>query len=155
MASGEEIAEQYEAVLGEALQVAESCDDDDWAKATAADGRTVGVLFDHIAVGNQEVVRWVESFLAGRPVEITRESLDAGNAEHARQVAQKPRAETVAELRRSGRRAAEFLRGLSERQLAVRGDFAWAGEKDAEWVASAAYRHPRGHLQAIREALGR
>ena len=149
------LVDDYDEVMAEVIAFAESCSDDDWRAACPNEQRTVGVLFDHIAVGNPEVVRWINEFLARRPVVITPEILHARNAEHARQVDERPRAETLADLKESSARTSEFLGTLTEHQLHTSNEFGWAGTQDVAWVASAATRHPRGHLKSIREALGR
>ena len=155
MSEASELADQYDAAIGEAIALARSCSDEDWRTICPGEQRTVGVLFDHIAKGNPQVIEWVETFLAGRPVEITRESLNAANAEHARKSEHRPRQETIAELEGGARRASAAIRALSDEQLRTAQDFGWAGRQDVAWVASAAFRHPRGHLKSIREALGR
>jgi hypothetical protein len=151
----QEPAAEYQATIAEVIAVAESCSDQDWQALCPNEQRTVGVLFDHIAVGNRDVVAWIESFLAGEPVRITPEMLHAENAEHAQRVAGRPRTETIADLKESSARTVEFIRGLNDEQLQVTQEFAWAGSQDVGWLALAAVRHPRNHLKSIRDALGR
>jgi hypothetical protein len=149
------LVNDYDATMAETIALAESCSDDDWRATCPNEQRTVGVLFDHIASGNPEVVRWIGEFLSGRAIEISPEILNARNAEHAHQVGDRPRAETLDDLNRGAARTSEFLSSLTDDQLNVRNQFGWAGTQDVAWVASAALRHPRGHLTSIREALGR
>lgn len=155
MAPESELVDTYDGVMAEVIAFAGSCSDDDWRTVCPGEQRSVGVLFDHIAVGNPQVVRWINEFLAGRPVVITPEILNASNAEHARQVDERPRAETLADLKHGSARTSELLGTLTEDQLKISNEFGWAGTQDVAWVASAAFRHPRGHLKSIREALGR
>ncbi len=115
----------------------------------------MGVVFDHIAEGNPQVVLWIHEFLAGRPVALTPEILNADNAEHARRAANRPRVQTVQDLKTSSESTSHAIRSLTESQLHQAQEFAWAGRQEVAWVASAALRHPRGHLKSIREALGR
>jgi hypothetical protein len=149
------MVDEYDAVMAEALNLAKSCSDDEWRTVCPKEERAVGVLFDHIAVGNPEVVRWINEFLSGRPVVISPEILTARNAAHAHQVQTRPSAETLDDLSQGAARTSKFLGALTEDQLSVRNEFGWAGTQDVAWVASAAVRHPRGHLKSIREALGR
>ena len=44
---------------------------------------------------------------------------------------------------------------LTDEQLELTQEFAWAGTQNVGWVAGAAVRHPKGHLKSIKEALGR
>jgi DinB superfamily len=155
VATASAMVDEYDAVMAEAIALAESCSDDEWRTICVNEQRAVGVLFDHIASGNPEVVRWIKEFLAGQPIVITPEILNSRNAEHAHQVHRRPRAETIDDLKRGTATTSEFLDSLTKDQLGVRNEFGWAGPQDVAWVASAALRHPRGHLKSIREALGR
>lgn len=155
MATAQQTADQYAALMAEVIAAAGGCTDAEWATECSNEQRPVGVLFDHIADGNDQVVEWVRTFLAGRPVEITPEQLNADNAAHAVSAAKRPRQETMAALRESGKRTEAMIRALTEDQLAVRQAFGWAGEQNVEWVVGAALRHPRRHLDSIREAVGR
>jgi hypothetical protein len=150
-----ELADQYDSVMAEAVALAESCSDVEWRATCPNDERSVGVVFDHIAEGNPEVVLWIRNFLADQPVEITPEILTARNAEHASRVHDRARQATVDDLKQSAVRTSEVLRALTEKDLRSMQDFGWAGRREVAWVAGAAVRHPRGHLNNIREALGR
>jgi DinB family protein len=140
--------------MADVIAVAGSCSQADWITECANEQRPVGVVFDHIAMGNPEVVRWVQEFLSGRPVEITPDILNQRNADHARRAAARPKSETVADLKGGSVRTSEFIRSLTDEHLDVTQQFGWAGTQNVGWVASAAVRHPRGHLKSIKEALG-
>jgi hypothetical protein len=155
VAAASAIVDEYDAVMAEAIALAESCSDDEWRTMCSNEERAVGVLFDHIATGNPQVVRWINEFLAGRPIVITPEILNSRNAEHAHHAQRRPRAETIEDLKTGTAATSEFLGSLTKDQLGVRNEFGWAGPQDVAWVASAALRHPRGHLKSIRETLGR
>lgn len=155
MAAADALALEYDSIMSEVIAFAKTCSDEDWGTPCPNEQRTVGVIFDHIATGNPEVVGWIREFLDDRPVQVTPEMITARNAEHARRVASRPRGETIDELVSGSRATSEYIRGLSDEQLGVVQEFGWAGQKDAAWVASASIRHPRNHLKSIREALGR
>jgi hypothetical protein len=82
--SASDLADEYDAVMADVIAVAGGCSQADWTTSCINEQRSVGVGFDHIAEGNPEVVRWVQEFLNGRPVEMTLETLTQRNAEHAR-----------------------------------------------------------------------
>ena len=63
--------------------------------------------------------------------------------------------ERVADLKAGSARTSEFIRSLTDEQLELTQEFAWAGTQNVGWVASGAVRHPKGHLKSIKEALGR
>ncbi len=150
-----DLADEYDALMADVIAVAGGCSRADWTTSCINEQRSVGVVFDHIAEGNPDVVRWVQEFLHGRPVEMTLETVTQRNAEHARRAAARPRGETVADLKAGSARTSEFIRSLTDEQLELTQEFAWAGTKNVGWVASAAVRHPKGHLKSIKEALGR
>jgi hypothetical protein len=153
--SASDLADEYDAVMADVIAVAGGCSQADWTTRCLNEQRSVGVLFDHIAEGNPQVVRWVQEFLNGRPVELTLETLTQRNAEHARRAAARPRGETVADLKAGSARTSEFIRSLTDEQLELTQEFAWAGTQNVGWVAGGAVRHPKGHLKSIKEALGR
>ena len=150
-----ELADEYDAVMADVIAVAGGCSQADWTTTCTNEQRSVGVVFDHIAELNPEVVRWVQEFLNGRPVDLTLETVTQRNAEHARRAAARPRGETVADLKAGSARTSEFLHSLTDEQLELTQEFAWAGIQNVRWVAGAAVRHPKGHLKSIQEALGR
>jgi hypothetical protein len=153
--SASDLADEYDAVMADVIAVAGGCSQADWTTSCINEQRSVGVVFDHIAEGNPQWVRWVQEFLGGRPVEMTLETLTQRNAEHARRVAARPRSETVADLKAGSARTSEFIRSLTDEQLELTQEFAWAGTQNVGWVAGGAVRHPRAHLKSIKEALGR
>jgi hypothetical protein len=155
MGAASQLADEYDSMMAQVIEVAESCSDADWKVLCPNEERTVGVVFDHIADGNPEVVGWIREFLAGRAVVITPEVLHARNADHARRVVNRPRHQTVQDLKTGSERTSHEIRALTEAQLHETQEFGWAGKQDVAWVASAALRHPRHHLKSIREALNR
>lgn len=150
-----DLGDEYDAVMADVIALASGCSQAEWTTHCINEQRPVGVMFDHIAEVNPEVVRWVEEFLNGRPVELTLETVAQRNAEHARRAPARPQSETVADLRSGSARTSEFLRALTDEQLGLTQEFGWAGTKDVRWVAGAAVRHPKNHLNSIKEALGR
>src|SRR5258708_1366533 len=69
--------------------------------------------------------------------------------------ATRPPGETVADLKAGSASTSDFIRSLTDEQLELTQEFAWAGTKNVAWVASAAIRHPKGHLKSIKDAVGR
>ena len=153
--SGSDLSNEYDVLMADVIAVADGCSQEDWTTSCPSEQRSVGVMFDHIAVVNGDVVRWIQEFLSGRPVELTRETITQRNAGHAERVAARPREETVADLKTSSARTSEFLRSLTDEQLALTQEWGWAGTQNVGWVAGVAIRHPTGHLKNIKEALGR
>lgn len=149
------LADDYDGALRAAIDFAVTCSDADWQVVSANDARSVGVVFDHIAAGNEEVIEWIRQFLGGSSIKISPQLIDERNATHAGQAAGRPRSETVERLRRTTVLTSHVLHSLSEQQLTVAQDFGWLGPQDVTFLVRQAIRHPQRHLQSIREALGR
>ena len=149
-----DLADEYDALMAQVIAVADGCSPADWTTNCANEQRPVGVMFDHIAEINADVVRWVQEFLSGRPVELTRETILQRNAQHARKAVMRPREETLRDLKTGSRHTSEFIRSLTGEQLAVTQEWGWAGTQTVGWVAGVAIRHPTSHLTSIKEALG-
>ena len=77
--SASDLADEYDAVMADVIAIAGSCSQADWTTSCINEQRSVGVVFDHIAELNPEVVRWVREFLNGRPVEMTLETVAQRN----------------------------------------------------------------------------
>jgi len=148
-----DLADEYDALMAEVIAVADGCSPADWTTSCANEQRAVGVMFDHIAEINADVVRWVQKFVSGRPVELTRETITQRNAEHARKAAMRPQEETLRDLKAGSERTSEFIRSLTGEQLAVAQEWGWAGTQTVAWIAGVAIRHPTSHLKSINEAL--
>ena len=147
------LAGEFDAVLADVIEVAESCDNEQWARRVVDQERSVGVLFDHISAGNDQSVEWASIFLRGRAVEVDPGLIDSENAAHAREARGQTRSTTIGRLRASTARTSKFLHGLTDEQLNVTQKFGWLGPQDVAFVVRQACRHPRRHLQGIRQAL--
>jgi hypothetical protein len=148
-----QLADEFDAVLADVIEVAESCDDEQWTRRVNEEERTVGVLFDHIAAGNDQSTEWASTFLRGRAVEVDPGLIDSENAAHAREARSRPRATTMERLRATTARTSMFLHGLTDKQLSVTQKFGWLGAQDVAFLVRQACRHPQRHLQGIRQAL--
>lgn len=148
-----QLADEFDAVLADVIKVAESCDDEQWRRRVIDEERSVGVLFDHIAAGNDQSAEWASTFLRGRGVEVDPGLIDSENAAHAREARVRGRATTMEPLRASTARTSKFLHALTDEQLGVTQEFGWLGAQDVAFLVRQACRHPQRHLQGIRKAL--
>jgi hypothetical protein len=124
-----------------------SCTDADWRSAPLdGDPRPVGLVVDHVADAYEYLARWIRQLVAGQPVDVNNEVVDALNAEHARTAGPVTRAETAGHLRRSGADIAALVAGLSAADLA-------AGDGRVRRFAQIAIRHADDHRSEIEAAL--
>jgi DinB family protein len=124
-----------------------NCTDADWRSAPLdGDPRPVGVVVDHVAHAYEYLAGWMRQLVAGRPVEVNNEVVDALNAGHARTAGPVTRAEAAGHLRRSGSDIAALVAGLSTADLA-------AGDGRVRRLAQIAIRHADDHRSEIEAAL--
>jgi hypothetical protein len=152
-----ELARDFDELVAEIISFAESCSAEEWRTLCPEEERTVGVVFDHIADGYVAVDRWITSHIAGRPVLTTPDAIHEANAIHARTVADRPQAETIAHLRESALRTSDLFACLTEEQLHIAQPFGPAGGLPVETtrLVALASRHGSSHFESIRSALGR
>jgi hypothetical protein len=124
-----------------------SCTDADWRSAPLdGDPRPVGLVVDHVADAYEYLAGWIRQLVAGQPVDVNNEVVDALNAEHARTAGPVTRAEAAGHLRRSGADIAALVAGLSAADLA-------AGAGRVRRFAQIAIRHADDHRSEIEAAL--
>ena len=151
-----EYADQLERANDEAIAFAEGCTDEEWRAMVPHEEWPVCALIHHVAVSHPMLSGWVDSALAGEPIEGGIEAINQANAEHAVEFAKVGVAETVELLRQNGAAAVTRLRRLQESDLAVTTPFGPAGGQplSVEQFCKAAIGHPLGHVAHAREALG-
>lgn len=117
--TGEALARRLEEATAAVIAVAEACTDEQWQTVVPEEGRTVGVLFHHIAYPTPLTAGWAMNVAAGNHLlRISRDAADSFNHDHADEYADVGKAETIALLKQVSADAAERLRTLSDEQLA-------------------------------------
>ncbi len=123
------------------------CSDEQWASAPLdGDPRPVAVVVDHVAHAYEYLAGWISQFVAGQPVEVNSDVVDALNAQHARDATAVSRTEATEHLRRSGAAISVLVAGLSPADLA-------AGDGRVRRLAQIAARHADDHRADIEAAL--
>lgn len=142
---------QYAAEIGAArdrlIGFVRGCTEEQWRSAPLdGDPRPVAVVVDHVADAYEYLAGWLRELVAGRPVTVNSDVVDALNAEHAAEAAAVSRAAAVQHLERSGTAMCELVTSLSAADLA-------AGGGRAERLAQIAVRHADDHRAEIEAAL--
>jgi hypothetical protein len=123
------------------------CTDEQWCSAPLdGDPRPVGVIVDHVAHAYEYLAGWIRQLVAGQPVDVGNEVVDALNAQHARAAASVSRADATAHLLRSGDAIGVLIAGLSAPELE-------AGDGLVRRFAQIAIRHPDDHRSELETAL--
>jgi hypothetical protein len=153
---GEGYAVDLEQATEQLIEFIESCTDEQWSTLVPGEEWTVGVLVHHCAVGNDSARGWLGEMVDGSGVITTDEQNDAANARHAEEFADVTRGETIGLLQRTAPATAAYLRGLSDEELDRSAPFGPAGGAvlTADRFAQNVSRHPLGHLEHARAALG-
>jgi hypothetical protein len=155
------LADELESANRDLVAYCESLSDDDWQTVVPNEERTVGVLFQHIAVAYTAETALLRAIIAGQPlpaIYTDRALLDDVNARDAVDLLPGTKAETLQSLDRHARRASRFIRSLSDDDLAASATVGIFGER--VWTVEALIEqivlgHPQIHLASIRAALDR
>jgi hypothetical protein len=123
------------------------CGDEEWRAAPLdGDPRPVAVVVDHVAHAYEYLAGWISELVAGQPVEVDSDVVDALNAQHARDAKAVSRDEATEHLRRSGSAISALVAGLGPAGLA-------AGDGRVRLMAQIAARHADEHRADIEAAL--
>jgi uncharacterized damage-inducible protein DinB len=153
------LADELDSVNRDVVAFCESLSDDDWQTVVPNEQRTVGVLFQHIAVAYTAESALIRAIITGQPLpEIYNDQalLDEVNARDAVDLLPGTRTDTLRSLDRHARRASRFIRSLSDEDLAasatvgIFGGSVWTVEALIERIVLG---HPQIHLASIRAAL--
>ena len=123
-----ELVARFTGFNNEFIAFVDNCSDEDWRKVCSGEGWTVGVVAHHVAAGHFGAIDFVRMIVAGEAIpEITMETIDQMNAQHAKEHANCTTEEVLALLRKNGSAFAGYLEGLSEADLARTGYLALIG----------------------------
>lgn len=123
-----ELVARFTGFNNEFIAFVDNCSDEDWRKVCSGEGWTVGVVAHHVAAGHFGAIDFVRMIVAGEAIpEITMETIDQMNAQHAKEHANCTREEVLALLRKNGSAFAGYLEGLSEADLGRTGYLAAIG----------------------------
>ena len=109
-----ELVAQFEQTNEEIVAVVESCTPEEWQTICAEEQWPVGVTAHHVAEFHLVIKGWVETVVAGQPLTITYDEIDAINARHREEHPDPTQAETLA---RAG-----YVTGASHRNWASYGE---------------------------------
>jgi hypothetical protein len=136
---------------------AEGLTDAEW-KSKVRDGRTVGVIINHVAFVYPIEVDLARGIASGKEVGVTWENVAELNAKHAIDTANTPRDESIALLRKNSKDAAAAIRTFTDEQLDTAAPFglAFGAPVTSQFVIEDhPVRHSWHHLARIKSALGK
>ena len=128
-----------------------------WQTRVPGDGRTIGIIVDHVASVYPIEIQLAQTLAAGQPVSgVTMDDVHAMNAAHARENHAVTKEAAVEHLRRSSAVAAAAIRALSDAELdraAEASLYSNAPITCQFMLEDHAVRHSYHHLARIRKAL--
>jgi hypothetical protein len=155
----EALADRLEQGARALIAFAGTLTDAEWTTPIPHDGRTVGVVVNHVASVYPVETDLALTVAGGKPVTgVTPAAIDNMNGAHAKENAGARKDETIELLRKNSEAAATALRALSDAELdsatlvslyanaPLTSQFVWEDH---------AVRHSYHHLAKIRAALGR
>jgi hypothetical protein len=152
-----ELVERFTAFKNDFIAFVDNCSDEDWQKVCGGEQWAVGVVAHHVAAGHFGAIDFVRMIVAGEAIpEITMETIDQMNAQHAKEHANCTTEEVLALLRKNGSAFADYLEGLSEADLARTGYLAAiGGDVSAQQLIEMVILQSGGeHLDNMKAATG-
>jgi hypothetical protein len=138
-------AADIEAATDRLVSFVSACADREW-RAAPLEGDPRPVAADHVAHAYEYLAGWISQLLAGQPAEVSSQTVDTLNAQHAQSAAAVTKAEVTGHLRRSGDAISRLVAGLDAADLA-------AGDGMVRRLAQIAARHADDHRTDIQAAL--
>jgi len=155
----EALARRIEEGAAALAAYAQGLSDTQWTTVVPPDGRSAGVIINHVASVYPIEVHLANEIAAGRPVtDVTWAVVADMNAKHAQDNASCSKQETLELLRKNSREAAQAVRSLSDAQLDSAAAFSLnAGAPlTAQFVIEDhALRHAWHHMAKIKAVLDR
>lgn len=151
------LADRLEQGANALAQLAEGLTESQWNTVVPGDGRTVGILVNHVATVYPIEVQLAQVIASGEPVTgVTYDDIAAMNAEHAQKNGTIGIKETVELLKKNSQDAANAVREFTDEQL----DTATLVSLNADapltaqfFIEDHALRHSYHHLSKIKKAL--
>jgi hypothetical protein len=150
----EELADDFVEAIAEFKTCVQEIPDEAWARpVSSGDPRSVGVVARHVVWAYEFEWEYFRAIAEGHPLAPVPE-FDSINAEYAEEWKSISMVEVLAALQ-SAEGVADQIRGLTEEQLALEGQFVTARPSRSvdEWVGGALPTHIRNHLREMQAAI--
>lgn len=156
LSDAEELAARLNAVLVDALELVENSAEPGWLSAVPGDGRSAGVVAHHVT-GHLGLVGMAEAILAGaHDPGPTLDDINANNEAHATEFAEVTSGAVAAALQEQGPAVVEKVKALSDADLAVTRQMAFAAGSEVsvgDLLRGPLLEHIEAHLAGVREVL--
>lgn len=151
------LAERIEQGSAALAAFAEGLSDGQWRQKIQPDGRTAGVIINHVASIYPLEIELAQTLASGKPiVGVTWDAVAEVNAKHAAENANAGKRETVDLLRKNSKAAADAVRALSDEELDRAAPVSLNHDAPLTtqfFIEDHALRHSFHHLAKLRAAL--
>lgn len=151
------LAERIEQGAAALAAFAEGLTDEQWRRTIQPDGRSAGVIVNHVASIYPLEIELAQTLASGKPiVGVTWAAVADVNAKHAAENANAGKRETVELLRRNSKAAADAVRAMSDAELdrAAPVSLNYDAPLTTQFfIEDHALRHSFHHLAKLRAAL--
>jgi len=151
------LAARIEEGANRLAELAEGLSESQWKTVVSGDGRTVGIICNHVASVYPIEVQLAQVIASGKPITgVTYNDIATMNAEHAQKNEEISISETVELLRKNSKAAADAVRKFTENELdtatlvSLNGDAPLTAQF---FIEDHALRHSFHHLSKIKSAL--
>jgi hypothetical protein len=123
-----ELAQRFLSFNKDMIAFVENCSEENWKKVCPGEQWPVGVVARHVAAGHYRAVGLAKMIVAGKELpELTDETIDQSNAQHADKHANCTKEEVLGLLRENGTSLAGFVTELDDADLDRAGQLAVVG----------------------------
>ncbi|HUR92136.1 MAG TPA: DUF664 domain-containing protein [Gemmatimonadaceae bacterium] len=151
------LAERIEQGAAALAAFAEGLSDEQWRRKIAPDGRTAGVIINHVASIYPLEIQLAQSLSAGNAIEgVTWDVVADVNARHAEENAMCDKRATVDLLRKNSKAAADAVRAMSDAELDRAAPVSLNHDAPLTaqfFIEDHALRHSFHHLSKLKAAL--
>ncbi|HEY7280584.1 MAG TPA: DinB family protein [Actinomycetota bacterium] len=151
----EQALAQLDEVHVEVVEFVRGCDEREWREVSTVEGWPVGVVAHHIAAGHEKVIEWLDHLRRDEAVPGNGDTHDEGNAHHAAEFASTTKQQTLDDLETNEARLRQYLQGITAEEMSREAVHGPAGGVviSVERMVGATARHPRLHLEHMRDAV--
>ena len=152
-----ELAERFLSFNNDMIAFVENCSEENWKKVCPGEQWPVGVVARHVAAGHYRAVGLAKMIVAGKELpELTDETIDQSNAQHADKHASCTKEEVLGLLRENGTSLVGFVTELDDADLNRTGQLAVVGGtiSTQQFVENIIILSASEHFENIKTATG-
>lgn len=154
---GEQLAQQFDEVVNEFIQVIESCPDERWNGAKGPEGWNVAATAQHVSGQFPLEMEYITAAAEGRELPpYTWDDINGKNDARAASNGAATKEQVLQELRELGQQARDYVAGLSDEQLDRKSKLALANGAEVTTQqlieGGVLIDHVRAHTASIRAA---